>query len=317
MLNSFKIGHYTDSENGTGCTVVICEKGATAGVSVKGSSPATRETDLLASEKTVQKIHSVVLSGGSAFGLEAACGVMEYLKDNDIGYQMPATKVPIVSSACIYDLEYKKFAYPDKKAGYEAAVNATAGNFERGEIGAATGATASKILGNEYAVKTKLGIQTYRYNQLEMAVIVSVNALGDIVKDGKIISGMKGPDGKFLSVKRVMSAGGACPENNNTTIGVVLTNAKISKLEANILASLAHNGLAKSISPAHTMYDGDALFVMSSNEVEIEFDILTSITPDLVEQAVHSSVVDVKSVDARVSKSLFNIFQKIWKRKKQ
>lgn len=315
MLQAFKIGHYTDSENGTGCTVVICEKGATGGVSVMGAAPATRETDLLKTEKLVNKINAVVLSGGSAFGLEASCGVMQYLKENDIGYEAGGYKVPIVSSACIYDLEYKNFAFPDKEAGYKACQSAKAKNFEKGEIGAATGATISKILGMETAKKTRLGVQTYRFNQLEVAVLVAVNALGDIVKDGKIISGLQNPDGSFMSVKKVMTAGGIEPKNSNTTIGVILTNATLSKKEANILAELSHDGFAKALSPSHTMFDGDAMFVMSSNEVKVDVNVLSALIPDLTEQAIHSSVIEVEPIKTRVSKTMFSLLQRMFKKK--
>lgn len=315
MLKAFKIGHYTDSENGTGCTVVLCEEGATGGVSVKGSAPATRETDLLKTEKTVDKINAVVLSGGSAFGLEASCGVMDYLHERNIGFNAGGYTVPIVCGASLYDLEYKTFAYPDKKAGYKACVDAKVKNFQKGEIGAATGATISKILGMKTAKKTRLGIQTYRFNELEIAVIVAVNALGDIVKDGKIISGLQDPNGDFVSVKKVMSAGGIEPKNSNTTIGVILTNATLSKKEANILASLSHDGFAKALSPSHTMFDGDAMFVMASNEVKVDINILSAIIPDLTEQAIWSSVMDVNPMDAKVSKTMFALLQKMFKKK--
>ncbi|MGI6594380.1 MAG: P1 family peptidase [Christensenellales bacterium] len=315
MLKAFKIGHYTDLENGTGCTVVLCEEGATAGVSVMGSAPATRETDLLQTEKTVDKINAVILSGGSAFGLEASCGVMQYLREKGIGYNAGGYRVPIVCGASLYDLEYKNFAYPDKEAGYKACLDAKVKNFQKGEIGAAAGATISKVLGMETAKKTSLGIQTYRFNQLEIAVIVAVNALGDIVKDGKIIAGMQDPEGNFISAKKIMTAGGIEPTNSNTTIGVILTNATLSKKEANILAALSHDGFAKALSPSHTAFDGDAMFVMASNEVKVDINILSSIIPDLTEQAIHSSVMNVDPINARVSKAMFAVLQKMFKKK--
>lgn len=315
MLKAFKIGHYTDLENGTGCTVVLCEEGATAGVSVMGSAPATRETDLLQTEKTVDKINAVILSGGSAFGLEASCGVMQYFQEKGIGYNAGGYRVPIVCGASLYDLEYKNFAYPNKEAGYKACLDAKVKNFQKGEIGAATGATISKVLGMETAKKTSLGIQTYRFNQLEIAVIVAVNALGDIVKDGKIIAGMQDLEGNFISAKKIMTAGGIEPTNSNTTIGVILTNATLSKKEANILAALSHDGFAKALSPSHTAFDGDAMFVMASNEVKVDINILSSIIPDLTEQAIHSSVMNVDPINTRVSKAMFAILQKMFKKK--
>lgn len=316
MLNKFKIGHYTDTENGTGVTVILAENGAVGGVSVRGSAPATRETDLLKSEKTVSTVNAVVLSGGSAFGLEASCGVMEWLKEKNLGYNAGGYKVPIVCGASLYDLEYKNFAYPNKEAGYKAAENASINNFSRGEIGVAAGSTASKILGIETAIKTGIGLQTYSCNNLEIAVICGVNPLGDIVKDGKIIAGIKEPDGNFLDARKVMSVGGLELKNSNTTIGCILTNAKLSKVEANILSDLAHDGLALSISPSHTLFDGDAFFTLASNEVNIEFNILTALIPGLVARAIQSSVSNIDtSEQKRISPMMFKIFQKIWKSK--
>lgn len=316
MLDKFKIGHFTDNEKGTGVTVILAEDGAIGGVSVRGSAPATRETDLLKSEKTVSIINAVVLSGGSAFGLEASCGVMGWLKEKNKGYNAGDYIVPIVSGASLYDLSYKAFAYPGIDAGYKACEMAEKNNFKKGLFGAATGATASKVLGSDYAVKTELGVQTYSCNQLEVAVVVAVNPLGDIVKNGEIIAGAKDPDGNFLDVKRVMSAGGIEYKNSNTTIGCIITNAKINKVQANILSDLAHDGLALSISPSHTSFDGDCFFTMSSNEVSIEFDILASIIPSLVARAIQSSVSNIEiNTQNKVSPFLFKFFQKLWKSK--
>ena len=314
MLDKFKIGHYTDSENGTGCTVILAEEGAVAGCSIRGSSPATRETDLLKTEKTVGQVNAIVLSGGSAFGLEAASGVMDYLYENGKGYNAGKYRVPIVCGASVYDLEYKNFAYPDKKAGYEAAKNAKAGNFERGVIGGASGANISKLLGMETAVKTSLGVQTYSLNGLEIAVIMVVNALGDVVKEGKIIGGALAPDGAPIDMKKIFTLGGIEePKNANTTIGCVLTNAVITKAQANLLADIAHDGFALALSPSHTRFDGDAMFAMSSGEKVVAFDTLLSIVPDLVARAIQSSVTTTEPIEKRISPMMFKLFQKIWK----
>lgn len=310
MLDKFKIGHYSDTENGTGVTVILAEDGAVGGVSVRGSSPATRETDLLKSEKTVEQVNAVVLSGGSAYGLEASCGVMEYLTENKKGYNAGKYNVPIVVGASLYDLEYKNFAYPDKKAGYEACKNAKVANFEKGEIGVATGATIAKMLGMDSAVKTTLGIQTYVFNNLEVAVIVGVNAIGDIVKNGEILAGLKGPDGSYLDSKRLLSAGGTSLKNSNTTIACVITNARLTKVEANIIADIAHDGYVRALSPAHTRFDGDAIFVMASGEVDCGINMLTAIVPDLVEKAVQSSVGNTEPIKAHVNPFVFKLFKK-------
>lgn len=315
MLDSFKIGHFTDEQNGTGATVIICEKGAVGGACVRGAAPATRETDLLKSGKLVQKINAVVLSGGSAFGLESACGVMDYLHEKGLGYNAGKYKVPIVAGASIYDLEYKNFAYPQKQDGYTAAQNAEIGNFALGNIGAGTGAMVSKVMGAASACKGGLGIATYNLNNIEIAIIVAVNALGDIIKDGKIILGAQGEDGSYLDCLRVFSAGSLDLKDQNTTIGCIITNANITKEQANTLCSLAHDGLALSLSPAHTMFDGDAIFCMASGEQNIEFNILTAIIPNLCAKAVQSVAEQASaSISHKVNRLAFKIFEKVFKR---
>ncbi|MBQ8178296.1 MAG: P1 family peptidase [Clostridia bacterium] len=315
MLDKFKIGHYTDSVKGTGCTVILCEDGAVGGCSIRGSSPATRETDLLKTEKTVSSVNAVVLSGGSAFGLEAGSGVMDYLYEQGKGYNAGKYRVPIVVGASIYDLEYKEFGYPDKSAGYEAAKNAKAGNFERGVIGGASGATISKLLGMPTAVKTSLGVQTYSLNGLEIAVIMLVNALGDVIKDGEIIVGALDPNGKPISMKKIFTMGGIDePKCANTTIGCILTNAKLTKAQANLLSDLAHDGFALALSPSHTRFDGDAMFTLASGEVDVAFDTLGAIIPDLTARAIQSSVTETDPIETRISPMMFKLFQKIWKK---
>lgn len=315
MLDSFRIGHYTDEERGTGVTAIICDKGATGGVSVRGAAPATRETDLLDPKKSVEKVNAVVLSGGSAFGLEAASGVMRRLYEEGVGFNAGKYRVPIVAGASIYDLEYKDFAFPDVEAGYKAAAAAKAGNFTDGAIGGAAGATVSKMLGMDYAVKTSLGIATYSLNGLEMAVISVVNALGDVIgEDGKIIAGAKAPDGNFVSMQNIMSAGGVEPKAVNTTISCIMTNAALTKTQANILADMAHDGYARALRPVHTLFDGDAVFALASGEKKVEFNILTAIIPELTAAAIRASVTGISGESRRISPVLFGIFQKMWKR---
>lgn len=315
MLDSFRIGHFTDEQNGTGATVIVCEKGAVGGACVRGAAPATRETDLLKTGKLVQTINAVVLSGGSAFGLECACGVMDYLYEKGLGYNAGKYNVPIVAGASIYDLEYKSFAYPKKQDGYTAAQNAEAGNFACGNIGAGTGATVSKAGGAASACKGGLGVATYSLNNIEIAVIVAVNALGDITKDGKIILGAQAEDGSYLDCLRVFSAGSLDLKDQNTTIGCIITNAKLTKEQANTLCSLAHDGLALSLSPAHTMFDGDAMFCMASGEQSIEFNILTAVIPNLCAKAVQSVAVQAATgINHKVNKLVFKVFEKVFKR---
>lgn len=315
MLDSFRIGHFTDEERGTGVTAIICDKGATGGVSVRGAAPATRETDLLDPKKSVEKVNAVVLSGGSAFGLEAASGVMRRLYEEGVGFNAGKYRVPIVAGASIYDLEYKDFAFPDVEAGYKAAEAAVRDNFKGGATGGAAGATVSKMLGMDYAVKTALGVATYSLNGIEVAVVSVVNALGDVIgADGKIIAGAKAPDGSFVDMQKIMSAGGVEPKAANTTISCILTNAALTKTQANILADVAHDGYARALRPVHTLFDGDAVFALASGEKKVEFNILTAIIPELTAAAIRASVTGASGETRRISPMLFGIFQKMWKR---
>ncbi len=289
MLENFKIGNWTDEKNGTGVTVIMCEEGAIAGGSIKGAAPATRETDLLRVDKTVQRINAVVLSGGSAFGLEASCGVMQYLFENGYGYDAGGYKVPIVVGASLYDLEYKQFAFPDKQAGYLASAQAKINNFECGNVGAGAGATVGKIFKMKGSMKSGLGVQTYNQNQLEIAIIVAVNALGDIVnEEGKIIAGTRWKRGKFAGSAKYYNVFEKMLKKMNTTISCVITNAKLNKQQANEIADIAHLGYKLAIKPSHTIFDGDAVFCMASNQVRTDFEKLKEIVPNLMAQAIRS-----------------------------
>jgi L-aminopeptidase/D-esterase-like protein len=290
FLDDFKIGHVTDSENGTGVTVIIAENGATGGASILGASPATRETDLLRNGKTVQELNAVVLSGGSAFGLEAASGVTEWLFKRGFGYRAGKYRVPIVAGASLFDLEYKNFSYPKKDDGYRAASVAHSGNFARGDIGAGTGATVGKILGNARAMKGGLGTSLLNDDGgLQAAFIVAVNAVGDILDtDGAIIAGAR-IFGKFVNSKLIYDK--IVPKtlkNTNTTIGCLITNAKLTRAEANEIAEAAHAGYAAVTSPDHTPFDGDAVFVMASGHVKGAADRLKAWSPKLAAQAILS-----------------------------
>ncbi|MDR2266117.1 MAG: P1 family peptidase [Christensenellaceae bacterium] len=316
MLKNFKIGHYSDIDNGTGVTVLLAETGAVGGVCVRGAAPATRETDLLSDGKTVKIVNAVVLSGGSAFGLEASCGVMDWLKEHNIGFNAGKYRVPIVVGASLYDLEYKNFAYPDKIAGYKACQTAKTDNFITGSIGAGTGATISKIFGQKTAVKAGIGVATYSLNGLEIAVIVAVNALGDIIQGGKIIAGAMSERDEYIDCRAIMSAGSLPLNTQNTTIGCIITNANLTKEQANVLASVAHDGFALSLSPSHTMFDGDAMFVMASGEKQIEFNLAVSIIPELTARAIVSSVENqTNSTAVRVNKTAYALFKKAFRRK--
>jgi len=292
MLDKFEIGHSQDSDKGTGVTVILAKEGATGGVSVRGSAPATRDTDLLRCGNLVEKANAVVLSGGSAFGLEAACGVMEYLREKGCGHAAGTQIVPIVSGASLYDLDYKEFAYPDKTMGYRAAEIATKNNFASGSIGAGTGATIGKVAGSLSAVKSGLGIATAKLGDVEMAAIVAVNAVGDVYDhlSGENIKGATIGGNRISSIDMILEGTEYSPTYTNTTIGAVITNAKLTKEQANKLADIAHDGYAMAIRPVHTMADGDTVFALASGEADANFMIISCLAPKLMAEAIKKAV---------------------------
>lgn len=284
------------ADNGqTGVTVLLADKGAVCGVDVRGGAPGTRETDLLRPEKMMDKVNAVVLSGGSAYGLEAGCGVMRYLRDKGAGHPMGDKVVPIVCQAVLYDLKGDGYVYPDMEMGAQACRNADAGEpLKWGKAGAGTGATVGKILGEAFASEGGIGAATAAAMGVHVTAIVAVNACGDVIdpKIGQVVAGTRSPQGGFLSMKDVVLSGhlGALMSGKNTTIGCLLTDAKLDKVGANKLATIAHNGLARTISPAHTDYDGDTLFALSTGEVATDFNLLGILAVEAVEKAVLAAV---------------------------
>lgn len=302
-IEGIKIGHAQDLDAATGCTVIICEKGATAGVDVRGGSPGTRETDLLNPTNFVQQIHAVVLSGGSAFGLDSASGVMQYLEENDIGFDVQVTKVPIVCGAVLFDLmcgDYK--VRPDKEMGYKACLNATNNECLNGNIGAGTGATVGKILGPEWAMKGGLGTYAVQVGNLKVGAIVAVNCLGDVIdpETGEIIAGVLNEDKKsFASTEKIMEERYDSKKNifsGNTTIGAIITNGKFDKSQMNKVASMAHNGYARSMRPAHSIFDGDTIFTMATGEIEADITVVGFLAARVMEKAVVNAVKKTKSL---------------------
>lgn len=262
--SGFKVGHYQDEY--TGVSVIISPKGAVGGVDCRGGAPGTRETDLLHNEKMMQKINAVVLSGGSAYGLEADCGVMSYLAKNKIGYKSMGKLVPIVCGAVLYDLNQKEYHYPTAEYGVKACENANK-NVDFGNVGAGRGATVGKIRGLKNACKSGIGAYTLKVLGVTVTAIVAVNAMGDVVdENGQIIAGAKGKNGEFINTEKCLAEGDVTKLflGTNTTIGCIITDAKLSKVDVNKLASISHNGLARAIRPVHTMYDGDTMFCMAS-----------------------------------------------------
>ena len=282
-VDSLKVGHHTLGERPTGCTVVLAERGAVAGVDVRGGAPGTRETDLLDPINTVQEVHAIVLSGGSAFGLETASGVMRYLEERGIGFDTTVAKVPIVPAAILFDLAVgDPRIRPTADCGYRAASAATDGPVVEGDVGAGAGATVGKARGPARAMKAGVGSAALRLpDGLVVAALVVVNAIGDVIDPatGRAIAGVRSADGRGLAdVRTLLRAGELRPRGRpgeNTTIGVVATNARLTKAQATKVAQMAHDGLARAIAPAHTPADGDTIFALATGASGGEADVFT------------------------------------------
>jgi L-aminopeptidase/D-esterase-like protein len=267
-----KVGHFTRTERLTGCTVILTEAGAIAGVDVRGSAPGTIETDLLNPVNLVEQVHAIFLSGGSAFGLDVATGVRKFLYEKKIGFRTRAANVPIVPGAILYDLNVggKPEIWPTADCGYRAAQSASDGVVAEGNVGAGAGATVGKSAGAGGAMKGGLGTASLALSDgLIVGAIVAVNAVGDVIDPatGRVIAGVRTPDGKGLADARKILRGGrplTAQPGQNTTIGVVATNAKLTKTQATKVAQMAHDGVARSIYPAHTMGDGDTMFAIAT-----------------------------------------------------
>ena len=295
--SGFKIGHYSDDYTGT---TVILSKGAVAGCDCRGGGPGTRETDLLRPEKAMQKINAVVLTGGSAYGLASTVGVMDWCRQHGIGFKVGSKIVPIVTGAVIYDLNQKEYHTPTAEFGFNACENAGK-TLEFGNIGVGKGATVGKIRGIKYADKSGVGAATVKVAGITVTAVVAVNAMGDVVDEsGKIIAGAHTKDGKYLDTEKCLADGEFLRLllGTNTTIGCILTDAAIDKVGANKLASISHNGLARTIRPVHTDYDGDTMFCMSSDKKPVvNFAVLESAVVKATMQAIINAVSLTKDYD--------------------
>lgn len=298
-----KVGHGESLEGMTGCTVVLCDDGAVAGVDVRGSAPGTRETDLLRPEKMVDKVHGIVLSGGSAFGLDAASGVMKYLEENGVGFDVGVTKVPIVCGAVIFDLNIGDYRIrPDYNMGYETAKSANETENRQGNIGCGMGATVGKILGPENSMKSGLGSSSIKIGELWVGAIVAVNSFGDVYdyENNKILAGTYDyKEKRLLNSYKIMKDQGKTVgfPMKNTTIGVVATNGILSKAEANKVAQMAQNGLARSINPIHTMYDGDTVFAMSTGKVKADINLIGTVASEIMSKAIVNGILAAESYE--------------------
>ncbi|MGF0040450.1 P1 family peptidase [Peptoniphilaceae bacterium SGI.131] len=303
-IDGIKVGHAGSEEGATGVTVIFSEEAMTGGVDVRGSAPGTRETDLFKSEKTVDRVNAIVLSGGSAYGLAASSGVMKYLEEHDIGFDTPFGKVPIVSQAVIYDLNIgDRRVRPDAKMGYEACMNASVEEKSRGNIGAGSGACISKTLGFDKAIKSGLGAKTLFFGDLKVSALVCLNAFGDIYDGNKQVSGpYDRREGKMYKAMDALKLSNIGFSNTNTTIGVIATNADLTKSMANKLAQVGHNAYARKIFPVHTMSDGDTIFALSTNKVKnINFDLVLSLGVMAMEEAILDAVKSAESAFGYIS----------------
>ncbi|MCK8600926.1 P1 family peptidase [Desulfoferrobacter suflitae] len=296
-IDGIKLGHAQNFRAATGCTVILCEQGATVGVDVRGGAPGTRETDLLNPVNLVEKVHAVVLAGGSAFGLDAACGVMRYLEEQDVGFDVRVARVPIVCSAVLFDLTVGEAKVrPDQQMGYQACLNASPDLSAQGNIGAGTGASVGKILGMDRAMKSGLGCHFIQVGGLQMGAIVAVNCLGDVVdpESGERLAGLLNDDRSALAdTEAVMIRSYAEKRNlfaDNTTIGIIVSNAELNKAQAAKLASMTQNGYARSMRPAHSMFDGDTIFTMGTGQVAADLSVLGLLAARVMERAVVAAV---------------------------
>lgn len=288
-VRGIEVGHAQDEDALTGCTVILCREGAVAGVDVRGSAPGTRETDLLNPINLVEKVHAVVLTGGSAYGLDAASGVMRYLEEQNIGYSMGAVKVPIVPAAVLYDLGLGRAdVRPDAAMGYSAARSASADAPAEGNVGAGTGASIGKVLGMDYAMKAGIGTASMDIHGLIIGAIVAVNALGDVIDPGSGIrlAGLRSGTTLKLMQNRTTPSAAA----SNTVIGAIATNAKLTKAQATKVAQMAQDGLAQCIRPAHTMFDGDTIFALATGELDADVFLVGAFAAEIMAQAILRAV---------------------------
>lgn len=294
-----KVGHWTDTAAATGCTVVLCQDGAVGGVDVRGSAPGTRETDLLRPTNLVQQAHAVLLTGGSAYGLAAASGVMGWLEARGFGLKVGASIVPIVPAAVLFDLPIGRAdVRPDAAAGFAACDNASRQPVAEGSIGAGTGATVGKLLGPSYATKGGLGSAARKVGlgqAITVGALVAVNAFGDVVDpaNGQIIAGCRNPSGTgFLNMVAHMHGDlsqTAFGFSGNTTIAIVATDAVLTKEQANKVAQMAHDGLARAIRPVHTMFDGDTVFCLATGKQShptVDASVIGTIAAEVLAEAV-------------------------------
>jgi L-aminopeptidase/D-esterase-like protein len=298
-IENVVIGNAQDIENATGCTAVICEKTAPTGLVVMGGGPASRESELLKPVANADGIHAVLLSGGSAYGLDAAGGVMKYLEEKGIGFDVGVGVVPLVCQSSLFDLTVGSFdVRPDKALGYKAAENAFKGEFKQGNYGAGTGASVGKLGGMERAVKTGIGAYAVQVDDLKIGAVVAVNSLGDVFDydSGKMIAGMLNEEKTAFANSEEelykLYKPGANLFVENTTIGAVITNGKFNKTQMNKIAAMCHNGYARTIKPVNTTADGDSVYAMSVGDVAANIDMVGTLGAVVMGRAIRNAVMN-------------------------
>ncbi len=291
-IDGIKVGHATDSIARTGCTVILCPAGATAGINVRGAAPGSRETEAIRPGRLIQKAHAILLTGGSAFGLDAAGGVVQYLEEKGVGFPAGPVCVPIVPAAVIFDLHVGDATVrPDKEMGYQASLNATDAPVVMGVVGAGTGATVGKAPSVTPSSGGVGSVSKHLNNGLIVAALVVVNALGNVVnpETGEIVAGGK-ENGSFVDITERLLDASIVP-GTNTTIGVVTTNATLSVAEATRVAEMAHDGMARAIRPSHTMFDGDTLFTLATGaHTGSSVNTIGILAADVVAEAIVAAV---------------------------
>lgn len=304
LVKGFQIGHAQDSKALTGCTVILCPPDTVGGVDQRGGAPGTRETDLLHPLHLVNRVHALLLTGGSAFGLDAASGVMRYLEEQGIGLDVGPARVPIVPGAVLFDLGIGEAKVrPDDEMGYQACLRAGSENIPEGNVGAGTGATVGKILGMKRAMKSGIGRAGLSLGGGGFVeAVAAVNAFGDVIdpERGKIIAGARGIKGPVNTLRVMKTFIGRkilkmAASTQNTVIGAVLTNVRLTKEQVNKVAETAHNGLARTIRPAFTMLDGDTVFALSSGEVEVDANIVGAYAAEAYARAILRAVRTAES----------------------
>jgi L-aminopeptidase/D-esterase-like protein len=304
-IPGIRVGNAQDYNAQTGCTVVLCEGGAVGGVDQRGGAPGTRETDALYPMHLVQEVHALVLSGGSAFGLDSASGVVRYLEERRVGFDVRVAKVPIVPAAILFDLGIgDPNIRPDAQMGYQACLNAEQRSKEpppQGNVGAGTGATVGKILGMDHATKSGIGAASVEIGEdLVVGALAAVNAFGDVIdpESGHILAGARLPGGKPGEFADTLEMMASMPDHflpgfgsgEHTVIGVVATNARLNKEQANKVAQMAHDGLARCIRPAHTMLDGDTIFALVTGDIPAGVNIVGAFGAEVFARAIVNAV---------------------------